>query len=98
MTIPHYQNPDADPNAPHDDTLCQHVGPYCPGCRQEASNIASVTAYARMEGESPKEWVRKNEGTYNPNNDHFLCDKCFISEEDRRGVRLAAPLGKWVCP
>lgn len=73
--------------------------PHCPGCKKDASEISSVCQFAREEQVTPEEWVRQEEGTYNRENGHFLCDSCFITEESRLGRRLVGTNGRpWVCP
>lgn len=79
--------------------ICNHVAPYCPGCKKQAPEIASVQQFATEFGMSPEEFVRVEEGTYNPGNEHFLCDDCFIRIEIAAGRRLAGPNDtRWVCP
>jgi len=98
-TTPAFQNPDADPYAHHDIDRCRHAGPYCPGCGKQAGEIPSVVQFAEEDSTAPETWVRHEEGTYNPTNEHFLCDACFLAEESRRGGRLVGPHGQqWVCP
>lgn len=76
-----------------------HAAPYDPVCQKQASEIPSVVAYARENRMSPDGFVRQEDGTYNPDNEHFLCDTCFISEEIRNGARLVGSNGqRWVCP
>jgi hypothetical protein len=95
-----FQDPDANPWAPHDDTKCVHEGTYCPGCRKEGAQIDSVVMFAKEENTTPDAWVRAEEGTYNSYSQHFLCDDCFITEERRRGGRLRPVSGatRWICP
>ena len=41
---------------------------------------------------TPDEYVRAEEGTYNPDNGHFLCTPCYVA--------AGMPSSKygWVCP
>jgi hypothetical protein len=41
---------------------------------------------------TPDEYVRDEEGTYNPANGHFLCDECYI-----KAGQPSSPRG-WRCP
>jgi hypothetical protein len=76
-----------------------HDGPYDPVCGQAAENIPSVILFAKENRLTPAAWVMAEEGTYNPATRHFLCDSCFIAEEQRRGSRLAGQNGTpWKCP
>lgn len=74
--------------------------PYCPGCERYASEVEGVAQFAAEEGyDSPETYIQAEEGTYNTRNGHFLCDACFLAEENRRGCRLVGPGGgRWVCP
>lgn len=89
-----------DPNALRHDITCNHSTPVCALCHKQAHEIPDVVMAAEAEGMTPETWVRTQEGTYNPANEHFLCTEDFIAEEERRGgVRLAGPDGqRWVCP
>lgn len=53
--------------------------PHCTGCDRDASEIPDVVAYAEAIETTPNEFVRYEEGTYNPLNGHFLCDACYIA-------------------
>lgn len=76
-----------------------HEGPYDPLCKRPAEDIPSVVAFAKDNGLTPAEFVRQEKGTYNPQTRHFLCDECFIAEENRRGARLVGANGTpWRCP
>lgn len=44
--------------------------------------------------EAMRAYVAYNEGTYNPDNGHFLCDECYIAA----GMPSAPGLKGWVCP
>lgn len=79
--------------------ICNHSKPYCPDCKRSCVDIPEVLFFANEEGISPESWIRSEEGTYNPTNEHFLCDTCFIAREQSTGQRLVGPGGtRWVCP
>lgn len=82
-----------------DTGICNHSKPYCPGCKRDCLEIPEVISFAKEEETSPEQWVRSEEGTYNPTNEHFLCDTCFIAKEQSTGKRLVGTDGtRWVCP
>ena len=65
--------------------------PICNGCGKKPSEIHEYIIavkeqemYELSEGfldikqQTPEEYVRRNEGTYNHTNGHFLCTSCYI--------------------
>lgn len=62
----------------------------CMGC----NNLAADCGYDSFlePGESADEYVKREEGTYNHNNGHFLCDGCYI-----KAGMPSSPSG-WICP
>ena len=68
------------------------VDPLCVGCNKTPSEIPEYMGAADEEGITPEEYVRMEEGTYNPRNGHFLCTSCYI-----RAGEPSSPNG-WVCP
>ena len=52
--------------------------PICIGCGSIPENLDEYAVPAREEGISPAEYVRTQEGTYNPRNGHFLCTACYV--------------------
>lgn len=78
---------------------CPHAAPLCPACGRQAADIPDVVMFGKENGLSPEEFVRQEDGTYNPASEHFLCDTCFIVYEAHKGSRLVGENGKrWVCP
>ncbi len=66
---------------------------HCIGCDRDAEAIPDVVEYAEAnEYPTADEFVRCEEGTYNPANGHFLCDPCYI----RAGMPTAP--GGWKAP
>ena len=65
--------------------------PICIGCHQHPVDCgyADIAAY---EGLTPDEYVYQLEGTYNPDNGHFLCDNCYI-----KAGMPSSPWG-WIAP
>lgn len=53
--------------------------PICIGCKKEPKDIPECVGYAAAEKMTPDEFVIGLEGTYNPNNGHFLCTECYIN-------------------
>lgn len=69
--------------------------PICIGCHKRPEDIAEYIEVAEDEPEfysSPSDYVRQEEGTYNPENGHFLCTDCYCA----RGMPHS-PKG-WVAP
>lgn len=66
--------------------------PWDPGCGRYASDIPGVAQFAEDAGLSPAAYVRREEGTYSSESNHFLCDMCYI-----RAGQPSSPSG-WKCP
>lgn len=66
--------------------------PICTGCNRRPAEIDVYIELAAVEETTPDEWVRREEGTLNPRNGHFLCDPCY--------VKAGMPVGPhgWVAP
>ena len=58
----------------------------CIGCHKEPNEIPEYVSMAKIERLTPGEYVREQEGTYNPNNGHFWCTECYIREGMPLGV------------
>ena len=56
-------------------------GPICIGCGKYPFELAEYVEAAREYGRpiTPDNYVRREEGTYNPANEHFLCTPCYIN-------------------
>lgn len=89
-----YQDTPADPV----DYLPHPVQPYCVGCDRTPEEIGDYTVMAAMDNMTPSEWVRREEGTLNPANGHFLCDTCYIKAGQPAGVDGRGGPGRWVAP
>jgi hypothetical protein len=50
--------------------------PLCVGCNKKASELEEYVEIAKVEGMTPADYVREEEGTYNRLNGHFLCTPC----------------------
>lgn len=66
--------------------------PICMGCEKHPSQIAEYREAAADYELTPDTYVRREEGTYNPENGHFLCTDCYIA-----AGMPSTPRG-WVCP
>lgn len=66
--------------------------PLCTGCGKHPDQIEEYVEIAADEDMTPDAYVRSEEGTYNPENGHFLCTSCY--------VRAGMPSGErgWVAP
>jgi hypothetical protein len=69
------------------------TGPFCVGCGRRPHEIGVYVDCAATEEITPDEYVRREEGTYNPATGHFLCDECYI----RAGMPVGTD-GRWVAP
>jgi hypothetical protein len=68
------------------------IQPVCLGCLKFPNQLGCYLSCAEDAGLTPDEYVRQEEGTYNPENGHFLCDSCYIA--------AGMPTGRygWTCP
>jgi hypothetical protein len=66
--------------------------PLCVGCNKTPNQLDEYIEAARDEGMEPDDYVRKEEGTYNRENGHFLCTDCYV-----RAGMPSSPRG-WVAP
>jgi hypothetical protein len=66
--------------------------PICIGCHKTPDEIKEYIEMADLEDMTPIQYVRSEEGTYNPKNGHFACTECYI----RMGCP-SSPTG-WVAP
>lgn len=76
--------------------------PFCPGCSRFASEMKELDEFITGDPggdeavpatpEEREEYIRTEDGTYNLENGHFLCDPCYM--------RLGMPSSEegWVCP
>jgi hypothetical protein len=66
--------------------------PFCPSCEKRPADIEEYVEAASVEGMTPDDYVRAEEGTYNCDNGHFLCTACYIKHGMPSGPR------GWTCP
>jgi len=52
--------------------------PFDPYCNRTPSEISEYWDKAHDSGLTINDYVRQNEGTYNPVNGHFACTECYI--------------------
>lgn len=52
--------------------------PLCIGCNKPPEQLEEYVTLSQEEGLSPDEYVRREEGTYNRENGHFLCTLCYF--------------------
>ena len=81
--------------------VAQVVEPFDPKCGRFARDMLEID-WALADGESdevaeatPEQrdaYIREEEGTYNPENGHFLCDNCYIA------VGMPSGPNGWRCP
>ena len=58
---------------------------HCARCNRRPNEIPEYVEAARMEQETPDEFVSLEEGTFNPLTGRFWCSDCYI--------KLGQPLG-----
>jgi len=52
---------------------------HCKGCGKRPEEIKEYRIAASESGETPEEFVRTEEGTYNPRTERFYCTACYIA-------------------
>lgn len=53
--------------------------PICTGCNKTPGDIEEYVDMAvEYKYHDVDAWVRRHEGTYNPENGHFLCTDCYV--------------------
>lgn len=50
----------------------------CCECGLTPEQLDEYVEAAHEMGVTPEEYVRREEGTYNPENGHFCCTECYI--------------------
>lgn len=74
--------------------MSEEIKPICQGCKKPVNQIQEyIEASAEMEI-SPEDYVKSEEGTYNPANGHFLCTDCYI----KAGMPSLHHPYRWICP
>jgi hypothetical protein len=68
--------------------------PICIGCNKRPDELEEYIECASACGMTPDEFVKEEEGAYNPENGHFACTDCYI---DMGMPALPAP-DRWVAP
>lgn len=52
--------------------------PLCIGCGKHADELPEYIEAAAENEMTPDNYVRTEEGTFNPENGHFLCTPCYV--------------------
>jgi hypothetical protein len=68
--------------------------PVCIGCNKPANEIDEYIEAAKESEMSIEQYVREQEGTYNPENGHFACTDCYI----KMGMPSKPAPNRWVAP
>lgn len=68
--------------------------PMCTGCNKPANEIDEYKFGAEENDMTVEDFVREEEGTYNPTNGHFLCTDCYI----KAGMPSLPYPQTWVAP
>lgn len=66
----------------------------CTGCNKTADELPEYIAGAEEAEITVEQYVREEEGTYNPENGHFLCTDCYI----KAGMPSKPYPERWICP
>lgn len=64
----------------------------CIRCGKEPHEIEEYIEHAEAEGMTPEQFVRIEEGTFNPENGHFACTSCYI------GMGMPSSPRRWKAP
>lgn len=80
---------DANPYAEAD----ARENPVCTNCGKHPDELTEYSKVSTGSDLDPIEYVKQEEGTYNPNNGHFTCTDCYI----RIGMPTAPGRG-WITP
>lgn len=73
----------------------EKIIPFCTGCNKPASEIEEYIEAAKENEMTIDEYVKSEEGTYNPSNGHLLCTSCYI----KAGMPANPyPQPNWVAP
>lgn len=68
------------------------IVPICTGCNKRPDELEEYIESAADCNMTPDDYVKEEEGTYNPANGHFLCTDCYI----KAGMPTARP--QWIAP
>lgn len=66
----------------------------CTGCNKTADELPEYIEGAAEAEMTVEQYVREEEGTYNPENGHFLCTDCYI----KAGMPSLPYPKRWVAP
>ena len=66
--------------------------PFDPHCQRFAHDMEYLDSFIDNRVETREDYIRTEEGTYNPENGHFLCDDCYMAVG-----QPSSPRG-WICP
>jgi hypothetical protein len=68
--------------------------PICTGCNKSADELEEYIEGAKEAGITIEQYVREEEGTYNPKNGHFLCTDCYVDA----GMPSRPYPEQWIAP
>lgn len=58
--------------------MSKEINPICTGCNKRPDEIEEYIEGAAELEMTTDNYVKEEEGTYNPTNGHFLCTDCYI--------------------
>lgn len=73
------------------------VNPICTGCNKRPEELEDFADWEDEGYESSDDMCRQEEGTYNPENGHFLCTPCYI-KAGMPANHYTGPGSGWVAP
>lgn len=68
--------------------------PICIGCNKLADEIDEYIEGAKESEMTVEQYIREEEGTYNPENGHFVCTDCYI----KMGMPSKPYPEQWIAP
>lgn len=66
--------------------------PICAYCKKPPAEIEEYIEGAAAHETTPDDYVRREEGTFNPANGHFACTECYIA------IGMPSSPTGWIAP
>lgn len=58
--------------------MMRHPALHCKGCGRRPDEIREYVIEAQQYAMTPDQFVRADEGTYNPDDGSFICTECYF--------------------
>lgn len=75
----------------------KEIKPLCTGCNKTPDQLDDFADWKDQGYESAEDMCKQEEGTYNPENGHFLCTPCYIAA-GMPANHYSGPGSGWVAP